>query len=171
MQQTEEIDVDIPVMEVADLEKNKDLEETSVWEENGEVPNEEEEDISCLRARIAQLETELMQRDELACRMTREFAEFERYFPEVSLRELPDHIWEQVHRGVPLAAAYALYERGLANEKKRIEEQKAHNMAHTAGVPSSSGATYFSPAQVRAMSRDEVREHYDRIFESMRHWQ
>ena len=123
-----------------------------------------------LLERIAQLEQELERRDTLAARMTRECEEFERYFPEVPLRELPDSVWTQVHSGVPLAAAYALYERGLANEQRRIEQQNARNAAHTAGLPSPAGAGYFSPAQVRAMSRDEVREHYDRIFESMRHW-
>lgn len=123
-----------------------------------------------LLERIAQLEQELERRDTLTARMTRECEDFERYFPEVSLRELPDSVWTQVHGGVPLAAAYALYERGLANEKRRVEQQNARNAAHTAGLPSPAGANYFSPAQVRAMSRDEVREHYDRIFESMRHW-
>ena len=40
------------------------------------------------------------------------------------------------------------------------------------GVPTSEARTeYFSPAEVRAMSQREVRENYDRIFESMRHWQ
>ncbi len=40
------------------------------------------------------------------------------------------------------------------------------------GVPTSvAREEYFSPAEVRAMSPREVRENYDRIFESMRHWQ
>ena len=129
-----------------------------------------ESEAQRLMARIAELEGELERRDTLAARMTRECEEFERYFPEVPLRELPDSVWTQVHSGVPLAAAYALYERGLANEQRRIEQQNAKNAAHTVGLPSPAGAGYFSPAQVRAMSRDEVREHYDRIFESMRHW-
>lgn len=124
-----------------------------------------------LRARVAELEEELERRDTLTARMTRECEEFEQYFPDVSLRKLPDSVWSQVHAGVPLAAAYALYERGLQNERARAECQSARNLQHTAGLPSSAGASYFSPAQVRAMSRDEVREHYDRIFESMRHWQ
>ena len=124
-----------------------------------------------LRARVAELEEELERRDTLSVRMTRECAEFEQYFPEVSLRKLPDSVWAQVRQGVPLAAAYALYERGLQNERAEAERQNARNAQRTAGLPSCAGANYFSPAQVRAMSRDEVREHYDRIFESMRHWQ
>ena len=39
------------------------------------------------------------------------------------------------------------------------------------GMAEAAKPSYFSPAQVRAMSRREVRENYDRIFESMRHWQ
>jgi hypothetical protein len=133
--------------------------------------SEEESEEHRLRARVAELEEELERRDTLSARMTRECAEFEQYFPDVSLRKLPNSVWAQVRQGVPLAAAYALYERGLQNERAEAERQNERNAQRTAGLPSCAGANYFSPAQVRAMSRDEVREHYDRIFESMRHWQ
>ena len=38
------------------------------------------------------------------------------------------------------------------------------------GMVDAAKPSYFSPAQVRAMSVHEVRENYDAIFESMRHW-
>jgi hypothetical protein len=128
-------------------------------------------DVEALKARIGELEAELAQREELAQRMTRECEEFEAYFPETSLRTLPESVWEKVHAGVPLAAAYALYERGIQNQKKKAEEREARAASCLAGLPGAAGEHYFSPAQVRAMSRREVRENYDRIFESMRHWQ
>ncbi|MBE6619851.1 MAG: hypothetical protein E7625_00605 [Ruminococcaceae bacterium] len=136
-----------------------------------EAQSEMQETIEALNTRIRELEGVLAERQALADRMTRECEEFEAYFPEVSLRRLPDEVWTQVHAGVPLAAAYALYERGLRNQTEAAQEQNARNAAHLPTAPAPAESRYFSPAQVRAMSRREVRENYDRIFESMRHWQ
>ena len=129
------------------------------------------EAVDVLRARIRELEEALSQREALADRMTRECEEFEAYFPEVPLRGLPDEVWTRVHAGVPLAAAYALYERGLRNRSLAAQEQNERNAKSLPDAPAPAQSHYFSPAQVRAMSRREVRENYDRIFESMRHWQ
>ena len=136
-----------------------------------DMQSEMQETIEALNTRIRELEGVLAERQALADRMTRECEEFESYFPEVSLRGLPDEVWTQVHAGVPLAAAYALYERGLHNQTRAAQEQNARNAAHLPTAPAPAESRYFSPAQVRAMSRREVRENYDRIFESMRHWQ
>ena len=145
--------------------------------EEQDLPTADEEaiepvsEVEVLRARVAELEATLSKREQLAERMTCECEEFEAYFPEVSLRSLPESVWTQVHAGVPLAAAYALYERGVQNQKKKTEEQAARAATCMVGLPGAADEHYFSPAQVRAMSRREVRENYDRIFESMRHWQ
>ncbi len=64
-------------------------------------------------------------------------------------------------------------------EKLRAELEatgRAAAVRHTDSVPATAGkvgggsATLFSPAEVRAMSRSEVRDNLDRIRESMRHW-
>lgn len=133
-----------------------------------EVP---EETVQQLKARILELEEQLQAHHATLGRMTRECEEFQAYFPEVSLQTLPDRVWGQVRAGVPLAAAYALYERGIQNQRMAAEQQNARNAAMAPGVPGDVTPRYFSPSQVRAMSRREVRENYDRIFESMRHWQ
>ena len=139
-------------------------------EQAKDIP-EDAPDVGALMTRIGELEAALAEREQLAERMTRECEEFEKYFPEISLRSLPESVWTQVHAGVPLAAAYALYERGVQNERKKAEEREARAAACCVGVTHKAQDNYFSPAQVRAMSRREVRENYDRIFESMRHWQ
>ena len=136
-----------------------------------EQPEETAPSVEALMARIEELEATLAAREQLAERMTRECEEFEVYFPETSLRTIPDSVWNQVHAGIPLAAAYALYERGIQNQKKKDEQREARVASCSVGVPGERQEHYFSPAQVRAMSRGEVRENYDRIFESMRHWQ
>ncbi len=41
----------------------------------------------------------------------------------------------------------------------------------SAGLPGAPQRNYYSPDEVRAMSPREVHENYDRICESMRHWQ
>ena len=127
--------------------------------------------IEALNARIWELEELLAQREAVADRMMRECEEFESYFPEVTLRQVPAEVWNRVQAGIPLAAAYALYERGIRNQATAAQEQNARNAAHLPTAPAPAESRYFSPAQVRAMSRREVRENYDRIFESMRHWQ
>jgi hypothetical protein len=129
------------------------------------------EEVERLNARVRELEHELEQRKTLADRMMRECEQFEMYFPEVSLRALPDEVWTQVHAGVPLAAAYALYERGVCNRERQAQTLAARRETQSAGLPGAAQSNYFSPSQVRAMSRQEVRDNYDRIFESMRHWQ
>ena len=158
--------IDCP-FEVEEIAEQPHLEKTVLPE-----PNEgTAETIEALTARVRELVQEIEMRQTLTDRMARECEEFEVYFPDVSLRSLPDSVWTQVHAGVPLAAAYALYERGVQNQKKAAEEQTARKEALSTGLPGAAQSNYFSPSQVRAMSRQEVRENYDRIFESMRHWQ
>jgi hypothetical protein len=142
-------------------------------EASGEASAEEAKTltIEALNARIWELEELLAQREAVADRMMRECEEFESYFPEVTLRQVPDEVWNRVQSGIPLAAAYALYERGIRNRAQAAQEQNARNAAHLPTATASAESRYFSPAQVRAMSRREVRDNYDRIFESMRHWQ
>ena len=146
-------------------------EETSEVVEEASAEESAALTIEALNARIWELEELLSQREAVADRMTKECEEFECYFPEVSLRQVPDEVWSRVQAGIPLAAAYALYERGVRNRAQAAQEQNARNAAHLPTAPAPAESRYFSPAQVRAMSRREVRENYDRIFESMRHWQ
>lgn len=168
MQENEQMNevLDCP-FEVDEMAESIPAEETEPMSEAEETATT----IETLTARVRELEEEIEARNTLADRMTRECEEFEAYFPEVSLRSLPDSVWMQVHAGVPLAAAYALYERGLQNQRRAAEEQTARKDALSVGLPAAAQSNYFSPSQVRAMSRQEVRENYDRIFESMRHWQ
>ncbi|MBQ7337116.1 MAG: hypothetical protein IJW40_01545 [Clostridia bacterium] len=53
----------------------------------------------------------------------------------------------------------------------QAEEQNARNAQCAAGPGGSAPPEYLTPAQVRAMDRREVRDHYALIIESMKHWQ
>ena len=88
-------------------------------------------------------------------------------FPSVTEQDIPTEVWESVREGVPIEAAYALY------DKKRIlrEEINRKNAQRSAGAVSKhSDNGFFSPAEVRQMSPAEVRRHYAWIKESMKRW-
>ena len=99
-----------------------------------------------------------------------ECAEFAELYPKVSLSDLPDAVWKEVERGIPISAAYALFERREARAKKIAEESNEQNRARSAGALSGARAGYLSPAEVRAMSPAEVRKNYQNILRSMQKW-
>ena len=110
--------------------------------------------------------------DELCCRQSidAEYLEFARLFPGVSIATLPDCVCESVRGGVPLAAAYALYEKKRSVEASLASEANTKNASMSFRLNENSAEKYFSPDEVKAMSREEVRTNYKRIIESMRHW-
>ena len=147
----------------------KDTVPSSNDQANG-VQNDSET-IEELKKQIADLKEMIRIRTEEQERLTREIGEFSELFPEKTLEDIPESIWQDVRRGIPLAAAYALLEK-----KKQLETEKAYNVnkrnarlsAGMVGVGTSS--EYFTPDEVRAMSRSEVRENYAKIIESMKKW-
>ncbi len=128
------------------------------------VPSEESE---ALRAEVERLRGEVTRLSELQQRSRAELDEFCSLFPSVSLSSLPDEVRNQVDRGVPLPAAYALYEKREAYRAaagKRSAERSWH------GMNEQSGGEYYSPSEVRGMSQKEVHKNYKKIIESMKHW-
>ena len=73
-------------------------------------------------AEIARLKEELSQRDALAERLAREGEEFRVLYPNTNMQDLPDIIWEDVARGIPIAAAYALLERRRFTAEQKVLE-------------------------------------------------
>ena len=102
--------------------------------------------------------------------MEAEHAEFEQLYPNVSLLSLPDAVWEDVRRGVPLSAAYALSERRALRAQESATLSNHQNALRSAGSHASSESEYFSPAEVRAMSPAEVHRNYKKIMQSMSKW-
>lgn len=130
----------------------------------------QEDGLEQLRGELNRLRWELATRDEMLTRIGEECEEFQRLYPEKTLSELPDGVWEDVRRGVPIAAAFALSER-----RRHLAEQRAlaSNLANGKRSSGSVGGIqndYFSPAEVRAMSQTEVRENYQKIMRSMQKW-
>lgn len=131
----------------------------------------EKRELEMLRKRVAELEKELTGRKEQWERAGKEWNELIGCFPDITPEAVPDSVWQQVRSGVPLAAAYALYDRKLRQRNGNAQVCNDRNGQQSPGGLQDGADGYLSPTQVRAMSRREVRENYDRIFASMRHWQ
>lgn len=124
-------------------------------------------EIAALKEQIAKLEA-LKQTE---ARILAEIGDFVVLFPDVPVEELPDEVWEGVRAGAPLAAAYALYEKKKYAEEKRIAAINAKNASRSPGAAGTDTASeYFTPDEVRRMSRAEVHANYSKIKESMKKW-
>jgi len=126
--------------------------------------------IDELRNELMQLRQELAARDAFFTRLGNEYDEFKVLYPNVSPEMLSDSIWKDVRRGIPLAAAYALAEKRRQHDEAQAERFNRENRLRSPGAVSGVEQEYFTPAEVRAMSRHEVRENYQKIVQSMRKW-
>ena len=135
------------------------------------APPPHDEDISTLKEEISRLKTMLSQQKETSDRKIREMEEFNTLFPNVSFSQLPSEVTDRVANGIPLAAAYALYEKEQNAEKERAGEINRKNAFLSAGkVGTQTRGEFFTPDEVRAMSPAQVHENYKKIRESMTHW-
>ena len=124
-----------------------------------------------LEGELSTLRAEMAEREAQNSRMLSEYEEFSELFPNVGLETLSDGVWESVKRGVPLAAAYALYDRKNEISALRARNANEKNRVSSAGaVTGGGGEEYYSPEEVRAMSKDEVSANFDKIMASMKKW-
>lgn len=129
-----------------------------------EGASDEANELASLREQLQKAETALAELTDRETRLRGEFEEFVREFPHVPFGEVGADVFEQMQAGVPMAAAYALsrHRQSKAKEQPKGTWQK---------VDGGTDEGLFSPAEVRAMTPMEVRRHYPRIMESMKHWQ
>ena len=145
----------------AEAEGNSPMDQSSL---------EREEEITRLQNEIASLREALAKKEREEA-ILGELEEFRRLFPKASVGALPSEVQASVDGGIPLSAAYALYEKKRAMAElhaKQINEENAVRSAGKAGK--GTAGEYFSPEEVRAMSQKQVREHYAQIRESMKSW-
>ena len=154
----EAVELSAPACENPDLDLTPPLEEAA------------KDGLEQLRNELNALRKSLTERDAFFSRLGAECEEFSSLFPKTALSEIPDSVWEDVRRGLPLAAAYALAERRHARTEEIAAMSNLENKLRSAGAVSGTGEEYFSPAEVRMMSRDEVRTNYSKIMNSMRKW-
>lgn len=123
-----------------------------------------------LRSELTQLRQELASREAFWKRIGDEYAEFQSLFPEAELASISDSTWEEVERGVPLAAAFALAEKRRQFLEKKAAASNSENQKKAFGALRGSENDYFSPQEVRAMTQEEVRTNYQKIMKSMQKW-
>lgn len=102
--------------------------------------------------------------------MGEEYAEFAILYPNVPLSALDESVMEDVRRGIPIAAAYALSEKRRTHAAEAAARINADNQRRSAGTVKPTSGEYFTPEEVRRMSREEVRTHYSKIIASMQKW-
>lgn len=125
------------------------------------------DETSALRTEIERLQGEVTRLTELQNRSRQELDEFCTLFPQVSPSDLPPEVRQQTESGVPLAAAYALYEKREAVRREASKKSAEHSW-HS--MKDNGGGDYFSPSEVKSMSQKEVHKNYKKIIESMKHW-
>lgn len=133
-----------------------------------------EKTIEALKQEIDQLHIQINKLEELKKSQNRilsELGDFTAIFPEIPVEKIPEEVWESVKRGASLAASYALYEKRMAAEALRIARINAKNASKSPGAAGTdTKGEYFSPDDVRRMSRSEVHANYSKIKESMKKW-
>ena len=167
-----------PEEEVVETETFVAKDETEAAENAAEPSAVAEETVAesvseaeSLRAELATLRTELEEKKKVFERMSREIGEFSEIFPEKTVSSIPDSVWESVKAGIPLAAAYALYERKSTvrvDTASRINERNGGKS--TGPIGRAITEKFYTPNEVRAMSRSEVKKNYSKIIESMKKW-
>jgi hypothetical protein len=95
---------------------------------------------------------------------------FRELYPDLSEDDIPDAVWDSVRGGLPLEAAYALYERREVLRRADAETVNRKNAMGAWGRADDGADRSFSPDEVRAMTPQEVRDNYARIIQSMKHW-
>ena len=134
-----------------------------------DTAQDSENELELLREQVKSLTRELSERDARSERIASELGEFYELFPNTDIKALPDEVWDSVRSGTSLAASLALYNHRVSAREAKAREINSRNSALSTGQMGASGnSQYFSPDEVRAMSRSEVRANYSKILESMK---
>ena len=133
--------------------------------------NEEIDEAETLRRELSELRAHVEEQRLKEEKTLRELEDFGRLFPDIAFDSIDGAVWEKVRDGLPLSAAYALCEREKEMQKLYADQINLRNTAASAGSAGGSPKfEYFSPDEVKAMSREEVRENYASIRRSMDYW-
>ncbi len=122
------------------------------------------EDIPALKAEIQRLQAELTAKET----KTRETLEFSLLYPGIPLDGLPQEVKEAEE--LPLAAAYALYERKKLLLCRQAEAINAQNVTKASGQVCHDGGEdgSFTLEEVRRMTPGQIHRHYQSVLNSLK---
>ena len=126
--------------------------------------------MQALESELADLKKELLEKKAEADRIENEYDELLSLYPNASLSDMPDCVWQDVKRGMPIAAAYALAERRAFLLREKAVQSNLENKSRSSGSVSGTESDYYTPGEVRMMSAAEVRSNYSKIINSMKKW-
>ncbi len=127
-------------------------------------------DLEQLRGELKRLQNELSAQKDFYQRVEKDYEEFRTLYPNTPISELPDRVWDDVRCGIPIAAAYALAEQRNRRLSEHADSVNHRNSCLSSGALIGTEPEFFSPSEVRAMSREEVRKNYTKILSSMQQW-
>ena len=154
--------------ETIDVPPSSDV--PSSEEETEEKFNEEAELLNRINTLRSELDELQRTKDEFL-KTEAEKNELLSLFPNANTDSLPDGVVEEMKKGLPMAAAYALYERKQYVRSKEIDTHNDSTKKSGFGkIRTESTVEFFSPSEVRAMSKSEVKKNYKRIIQSMKSW-
>ena len=104
--------------------------------------------VEVLRAEVSELKALLLKREKASAPPTVTEA-FRALYPAVTEEEIPDEVFREAGEGMPLEAAYALYERRQAMRKKTAEAVNRRNAAGGWGRADADDEGFLSPDEVR----------------------
>ena len=145
-------------------------------EETGDIPEDKvptdgiSGEIESLKKEIESLRDLLSERENERERLRAELFELSELFPGVCISDIPETVFESAKKGIPLAAAFALHIKKAEREKQLAEWVNGENAQSSAGPVGGGQGDYFSPDEVRNMTRAEVRQNYGKIIASMKKW-
>ena len=152
---------------VADVEEITESIDTEESAEPTLTIDELNQTIESLKAELEGYKSAIAQQEAIAAQIN----EFSELFPKISVRSIPESVWDDVKKGNSLAAAYSIYERRITEAARRIERINAKNAEKSAGVAGKNlTPEFFSADDVRKMSPSEVRANYAKIRRSMEKW-
>jgi hypothetical protein len=107
------------------------------------------------------------------------YSEFLEAYPDIKPEQVPAEVWQEVNKGASLLNAYTRYENKLLRDQiSKSQQQQQTQQANEKNAGSSTGSAkstgkpgaFFTREQVSTMTRDEIRENYQVIKESEKHW-
>lgn len=103
--------------------------------------------------------------------LSRELDEFAILFPETSVDDIPDEVWEKSRDGEGICAQFALYLRRRDVKKTKADQKNEENrVSAVPDVKREEDEAFFTPEQVEKMSKGEVEKNWTAILESMKKW-
>jgi hypothetical protein len=160
---------------VTDVTNAKDdTEITDASEHSSNLSSEQSLSVEELHQELTNLRAELEAYKAAAAKqeaVANQLEEFYELFPNISVKSIPDEVWNDVKNGNSLAAAYSIYEKRITDAANRIKLINAQNAEKSAGAAGKNSIQeFFSADDVRKMSPSEVRANYAKIRRSMEKW-